>query len=545
MGRLAGSLLKRRVSMTIFNVPGRARSAPRRLLWASNKRLGHKRRRAPARWLPAVVAAVVGVVVYFSATREAGAVPSFARKYQTSCQTCHTIFPVLNPFGEAFRRDGYRFPSSNGSEDSDAVKSDMIPLGQEEYKKTFPDTVWPDKIAQAVPLSVSINGNVPINLPGSAAQSDAGNTFTWGGILAELHIFGAGAFSDTLTYMTQLTLESDLGSPPGTFDIETAYLLWNDIAGPRHLLNLWVGRLWAPQITSFGLHSDYLNDTVMSAVSVAGLYNPSASLTLGQGHNDGAELNGIAGHRFDYAIGWVASSNAAGLSVPNATDVYAHIGLKSGGVALDGEGKYGPNAPDPRKPWAEKAITFDLFAYHGLQRLDNGTGTGAGATVAVQQDDSFNALGGAIHAQWDSLIVTAGAQVENHEHPYAGTAATANAMGVIANGTPVTNSATAVVEYDEIDYVVWPWFVPGVRSEYTHATVATVPGASASQLLRLVPGIAMLARPNIKVIITGDFEWGENLPPIGSWAPAGGIVTPTTTSKFEAEQLNVTVAVAY
>ena len=112
----------------------------------------------------------------------------------------------------------------------------MIPLGQEEYKKTFPDTVWPDKIAEAVPLSIMINGTIPINLPGSAAQSDAGNTFTWSGIEAELHIFGAGSFSDTLTYMTQVTLESDVGSPPGTFDIETAYLLWNDIVGPRHLL---------------------------------------------------------------------------------------------------------------------------------------------------------------------------------------------------------------------------------------------------------------------------------------------------------------------
>jgi mono/diheme cytochrome c family protein len=126
---------------------------------------------ATARWLPAVVAVAAGFVVYFAAVRDAGAVPSFARKYQTSCQTCHTIYPVLNPFGEAFRRDGYRFPSSNGSEDSDAVKANMIPLGQEEYKKTFPDTVWPDKIAEAVPLSVMINGNVPINLPGSAARA--------------------------------------------------------------------------------------------------------------------------------------------------------------------------------------------------------------------------------------------------------------------------------------------------------------------------------------------------------------------------------------
>jgi hypothetical protein len=40
----------------------------------------------------------------------AAAIPVFARKYGTSCQTCHTIYPKLTPFGEAFRRNGFRFP---------------------------------------------------------------------------------------------------------------------------------------------------------------------------------------------------------------------------------------------------------------------------------------------------------------------------------------------------------------------------------------------------------------------------------------------------
>lgn len=498
--------------------------------------------RAP-RWLPALVAAAVAALVYFAVAGEARAVPSFARKYQTGCQTCHTVFPVLNPFGEAFRRDGYRFPSQNGSEDSDAEKAPAIPLGQEEYKKLFPDSVWPDKIAEAVPLSVMVNGGVPINIPDSDAKTAAGNTFTWGGIVAEMHLFGAGSFSDTLTYMTQLTLESDFGSPPGTFDIETAYLLWNDIVGPRHLVNLWVGRLWAPQLTSFGLHSSYLNDTVMPAVTVAGLYNPSGSFTLGQGHTDGAELNGIAAHRFDYALGWVASSSATGLTLPNAEDVYAHIGVKSGGVALDGEGKYGPNVPDPRKPWAEKSITFDLFAYHGIQRLDNGTGTVAGATPSpVQQDDRFNSIGAVVHAQWDSLIVMAGTQLERHDRPYPGAAAIANPAGGVIPGAPDFTNGTAILQYDELDYVVWPWFVPGVRTEYTHTTVE---GASDAQLLRVIPGIAMLARPNIRVVFTGDIEWAKNLPAVGSWGPAGAFIVPTNVTKFEAEQLNLTAAIAF
>ena len=492
----------------------------------------------PFRWLPAFVAAAAGVCLYVAAPRDALAVPSFARKYQTSCQTCHTIYPVLNPFGEAFRRDGYRFPSQNGSLDSDAIKANAIALGQQEYEKTFPNSVWPDRIAEAIPLSVMFNGSLPLNLPGSDAKAAAGNTFTWSGIEAEMHVFGAGAFNDTLTYMTQLTLVKD-----GTFDIETAYLLWNDIVGPRHLFNLWVGRLWAPQLTSFGLHSDYLTDTVMPATTVAGLYSGhSAGYTLGQGHHDGVELSGIAAHRFDYALGWIASSSAVS-ALPNAEDVYAHIGVKSGGVALDGEGKYGPNVPDPRKPWAEKSVTVDLFAYHGLTRFDNGTGAAAalsGATATpTAQDDRFNAVGAVAHGQLESLIMTAGLQMEHHDRPYAGQPGATAAIP----GVPDYTNGTAYLQYDEVDYVVWPWFVPGVRAEYTQTTVA---GQSDAQLLRIIPGIAMLARPNIKVVLTGDLEWGKDLPVVGNWGAAGGALVPAgTDAKFQAETVNATVAVAY
>ena len=508
------------------------------------------------RWLPALVAVVAGMMVYFVGTRDARAIPSFARKYQTSCLTCHTVFPVLNPFGEAFRRNGYRFPSQNGSVDSDAIKANTIALGQEEYTKTFPNSVWPDKITDAVPLSVMFNGSVPVNFPDSDAKDAAGNTFTWSGIEAEFHLFGAGAFNDTLTYFTQLTFADD-----GTFDIETAYLLWNDIVGPPHVVNLWVGRLFAPQLTSFGMHSDYLTDTVQPAVSIAGLYNPTGSFTLGQGHTDGAELNGIVRHRFNYALGWVASSAATGLPSPNAEDVYAHIGVKSGGVALDGEGKYGPNVPDPRKPWAEKSITVDAFAYHGMTRLDNGTGAGVTPASPVRQNDRFNAVGGVIHAQYDSLLLTAGVQLERHEAPYQGTPATANPNGsLFANGVPSYASATGIVSYDEVDYVVWPWFVPGVRVEYTRLSLdSTAPtldplNGNAASLTRVIPGIATLVRPNVRVVLTADFETAYGLPPAGSWGAASGVRVPNTfdsstgkytLNNFQAEQINATVNVAF
>ena len=83
---------------------------------------------------------IILALVIGSAAR-AWAIPAFARKYKTSCVTCHTIFPKLTPFGEQFRRNGYRFPGV----DSDAIKAEPIELGTDEQKKMFPDSVWPTR----------------------------------------------------------------------------------------------------------------------------------------------------------------------------------------------------------------------------------------------------------------------------------------------------------------------------------------------------------------------------------------------------------------
>jgi hypothetical protein len=485
---------------------------------------------------------VIGLLTYLANTREAMAVPSFARKYQTSCLTCHTVYPVLNPFGEAFRRNGYRFPSQGGSVDSDVVKSPMIALGQEEYKKTFPQSVWPAAIPESVPLSVMVNGESTVNFPDSDAHTAAGNTFGWGGVVAEFHLFAAGSFSDTLTYFSQVTIPTD-----GPVDIETAYLLWNDVVGPAHAVNVWLGRLFSPSISSFGLHSDYLTDNYMPPTSIVGLYNPTGTTTIGAGHSDGIELNGILMHRFDWSIGWIASTAATGLSMPNAEDVYAHIGIKSGGVALDGEGKYGPNVPDPAKPWAERSITVDAFAYHGINLLDNGTGTVAGGTaIPVRQADRFEAVGGSLRALFDDVDFHAGLQFELHHRPYPGSAATPGTDPAAPfPGVPNYSDSKGLMQYGELDYVVYPWLVPGIRYEYTRTTFDA---SSPASLLRVIPGVAMLVRPDIRVILTGDIERAYGLPFTGSWDPAGGKIVapgPGVLTKFEAETITLSAAVAF
>ena len=79
------------------------------------------------------VALVVGTLVaLLLPSKPAEAIPAWARKYQTSCSTCHAPFPKLNYFGKAFRNNGYRFP---GGEDETARKEPAIEPDPEDRER--------------------------------------------------------------------------------------------------------------------------------------------------------------------------------------------------------------------------------------------------------------------------------------------------------------------------------------------------------------------------------------------------------------------------
>src|SRR5579864_3393663 len=50
---------------------------------------------------------VVGVCSLLGVAVPAVAVPSFARQTGMACAACHTVFPVLTPFGREFKLNGY------------------------------------------------------------------------------------------------------------------------------------------------------------------------------------------------------------------------------------------------------------------------------------------------------------------------------------------------------------------------------------------------------------------------------------------------------
>src|SRR5512146_1788715 len=138
------------------------------------------------------VVAALAVVSTCAFAPCARAIPAFARKYGTSCLTCHTVFPKLTPFGEAFRRNGYRFPGV----DSDYVKQETVPLGQEANKKTFPRSVWPATIPSSLPVAIGFNGQAVLYPDSSAsvprtnkAAGGSATTFSFDDLVAEAHLW--------------------------------------------------------------------------------------------------------------------------------------------------------------------------------------------------------------------------------------------------------------------------------------------------------------------------------------------------------------------
>ncbi|TLU87531.1 MAG: hypothetical protein FDX21_01470 [Chlorobium sp.] len=129
--------------------------------------------------LASIVSACMVPALFWS--QDSSAIPAFARKYQTSCYTCHAGFPARNAFGEAFKANGYRWP---GGEDADHAKQEQVKLGADGWKKTFPASPWPSDIPGFAPFSVYLTGPL-INYSGSVHRANGTlatpQTLNWAG----------------------------------------------------------------------------------------------------------------------------------------------------------------------------------------------------------------------------------------------------------------------------------------------------------------------------------------------------------------------------
>jgi hypothetical protein len=447
---------------------------------------------------------IAAVLVTLSAG-PASALPSFARKHGTSCQTCHTVYPKLTPFGEAFRRNGFRFPGT----DSDYVKQETIAMtgkGEGGEQST---------ISAIPPLAFGFNGQALVHPDknSTAATGDNHVMFSLRDLIAEGHLWAGGAFDDKTTYFGEATFSS-----AGNVDVEHAQLFLNDLLGPKHAVNIRVGRGFA-NVSSFAVHSSYVADTRGVSLAVTALQGATSQSWNVLDHYNGLELFGVLGGRFDYTLGLNAGANAAGPLKPTE-DFYGHVGYKIGGMQSDGEGA--GKADNPARPWEETSLTFEAFAYHSTTQTsfntlvpdpNNPQNTIAGT---VTQFDRAHAFGGGLRGQLGSLELNSGIYYEDHNH-------------AAADGS----SATALAHYDELSYMVSSWLVPALRFEYFSISPGVPAGSPAgtasppsAHLYRIIPGIAATLKPNIKCTLIAVLESSNGAPAAGNWSAVGGMALP-------------------
>ena len=104
--------------------------------------------------MASLTAVVVVLWVMLASVPKTSAIPAFSRKYGTSCTTCHNNYPELNDFGEAFKKNGFKFPK----DDETFVKQDPVMLGSKAQKEAFPEAVYPGQIPGTVPIAFRYSG---------------------------------------------------------------------------------------------------------------------------------------------------------------------------------------------------------------------------------------------------------------------------------------------------------------------------------------------------------------------------------------------------
>lgn len=409
---------------------------------------------------------LMGVFVMASLmmTQDALAIPAFARRYKTSCATCHIAYPKLNAFGRAFMYNGYQFPGGI-EKDKDQVKEEEVQMGSEAYKRVWPDAIWPNSISQAIPLGFVIEAETAY-LPNAPSGEPK---ILFNEIPSELEILGGGNFSDNISYFAEVAIAGE------EVEIEMAHISFDNIL-PNNALSLKVGKI-VPLVTPF---SNMRRLTAKYWFANKPLGDNQWNLDRTQ---RGFEIRGLLGKekRFIYSAGLVEGRKN---EINEAKDFYFHAGYKLGGMQLDGTQL--ATQAGPSEPWRDNSVRFDAFFYSGR------------ATLIGGQKDDFTQVGGSLDLYYDRFNLSALVAVQNDDHPVIGQTFDGTGTHFMVEGT----------------YVLFPWLLPNLRYERFKATL----GDESETEQRFVPGLVALIRANVKALVTaeiekeaeeGEFEIGE------------------------------------
>ncbi|MEX2662309.1 MAG: hypothetical protein WD227_10270 [Vicinamibacterales bacterium] len=459
-----------------------------------------------------VSSAAVMVAVLLASTR-AEAIPAYARKYKTSCQTCHIAYPKLNPFGEAFRLRGYRMPA----ETEDQIKETPVSLGAPGYKRLWPDAVWPSDMPGTLPLSLDTTFT---NLSSHRSGGDHGdetikNDFRFP---EEVGVLWGGTLGETLSFFGEVAFKQEAGEGHSGLELEMEHgqLNFNGLFGSGTAFNLKIGR-FAPEITQPISHSHLLTTggpaPLLQFVPIAAHGGSQVgghdATGIALPHSvDGLEVYGILRHRVLYSAGLANGLGPGDESMDgnDAKDVFGRVAFKIGGLPLDGEG-FTPSD----KNWQERSLTLGVFAYRGDGSGVLARGQGHHADELIE-DRTFTRVGFDVSVFFQDLNLLAG-MVRGRDTlaEYEEMAGHGDEVEVEFTGEDDFTYRTWFVE---ADYVAKPWLHGALRYEWLDPANQRQPSFK-----RIVPNVTALIRANVKAY----FEYQRNLGENDDYVVIGGL----------------------
>ena len=400
---------------------------------------------------------MVSSILLLAVAEPASALPIFARRYETSCTSCHVVPPKLNAFGIAFRNNGYRIPLN----EEKFIKSPDIALGAPAWKKLWPKAVWPGSITSVPPVAIRVVTDVDVR---PAAPVNVNFDFPNG-----LTGYFAGAAGDSFSYFGSLFL---LGATNQLF-LDRAYgqfRIASDAPG-RNLLTLKIGRI----DTRAEPFSNTFRRTTTQNFG-AGDFRVTANGFGFRDHDAGIEAWGAVtgpGNRggVEYAAGLVQGTNGRPEN-NNFKDYYWTLSYKLGGLGVVGSRTETDEQPDSAEGYTETAVSLGAFMYKGKSQP---------AISGVTED--WLSRSGFKADIWLKDLNVFGAVVLGEDE--------------LRGASPRKINSSAIMA--EADYRVLPWVMPIFRFEKTNYSDGR------RNIVQLIPSVSVLVRANVRVVAEGHF----------------------------------------
>jgi hypothetical protein len=455
---------------------------------------------------PVIGALGLGLVLFAVQSTPSYAIPAFARKYQTSCTTCHNTFPELNDFGEAFKKNGFKFPK----DDESFVKEPPVMLGAKAQKEQMPNAVYPGEIPGTIPIGFRYSGFFNWNkkqppelqAAGFVPRTDlfAPNTFT---------IISAGTMGSNLSFWIDDDIST--GGSGAAGGLGDGYLKYNDLGHffklPKDSLNVRFGQ-FELDLPFTQARSIYLSDyDVYDQANVAVLPN-TVSGPLGITNNPftlGTPQRGIefGGYPNDGNFSWsvaVVNGNNDSPAARDSKDIYLRVSQRFN-LERDPESRNSIRAAGPTGPRDHTSIRFGAFYYHGKNELNMGGSLFGDSGILQTIEEPFYRAGGDLRFKYRTLELFGLGMVGHDDNHFVDTEA-----GTITKISPVTFTGG----FAGANWWIYPWMMATMRYDFVNSPTDFANGLSRYRTRnRVSPGFQILARANIKIVGEYQYFWEQ------------------------------------